>query len=803
MNPSKKASSSSESNIAQPLNDLISLLQELNESNQEQSDELTTSVDNSPESETTTKEEKSELTKSSITNFEDFESSNSDYLKVIEIDLEGDTNNLNIPLIEEKETIIYPNQISQNSEYPDINVEIDTELKSKLTLLEAVEYEAFLRRTVEPNEEFSRLAINSNSTQPHSIETYPLEDRDRPESQSQELAELEATLAQKDIEVEDLADSLNNLIPLIVELLKYKTDYSREAILAAVAPIIDRIIEQRSEQDQVKMAQAIAKILPHAITSEIQRTPQAIAKAIAPEIALAIEEQIRLDRNAISHALGSEMGKAIKTQIELEKDAMVDALYPVIGSTISKYMVEVVQSINAQVENALSIEGFKRKIRARLQGVSEAELIFTEAVNYQVQAVFLIDKDSGLVIQEAQSDLEHRLESDMIAGMLTAIRSFANDCIASGSELDEIDYGDWQIPIEVAGYCYLAAIVKGEPSKQFRQKIRHTFSNIVMKYGDAIEIYGGDSSTVPQGIQLSLQDLVASNDKKQKSSSSPTTLIWLLAIFLGIIFIPWGIIHHRGVVAERIAQETAVQLDAAPELSVYRLDSSVSKGKLTLTGRVPSTYLRAQAAAVGSKIAEEHNLELDNRIVAINIPPEPGVTASEIARLTDVFNQQPQIAITSQYQPQTVTIKGLVIQERDLQAIKSAFRRIPGIETVIITVEDRLPTLDTRIYFDSDSTKVNLEANSSKIKAIKELLAQYPQLHWQIIGYSDRQGTSSKNQQLGLERAKSVRAALVNRGVNPSQLEISYDDKLPPGVEPNQSLWLSRCVRLEPFFPRT
>ncbi|GAB4533166.1 MAG: hypothetical protein Tsb0014_18290 [Pleurocapsa sp.] len=797
MNPSEQTSSSSDSDVTQPLDNLIALLQELN---QEQ-DEQIVSVENPSEPQTTTEPGKSQSTQSSIPNLQNVDSPNSnssDFSEAIKIDLEDKTKNLDIPLTEPSEEIIYPNQISKNSECPDIDVEIDTELKSKLTLLEAVEYEAFLRRSVESNGESTRLP--NNDDRPHFLKTYPLEDSDRPDPSFQELTDLEATLAQDNIKVEDLADSLNNLIPLIVELLKYQADYSREAILQAVAPIIDRIIEQRSTEDGIKMARAIAKILPNAITEEIQRTPQAIAKAIAPEIALAIEEQIRLDGNAISHALGSEMGKAIKTQIELEKDAMVDALYPVIGSTISKYMVEVVQSINAQVENALSIEGFKRKIRAKLQGVSEAELIFTEAVNYQVQAVFLIDKDSGLVIQEVQSDLEHRLESDMIAGMLTAIRSFANDCIASGSELDEIDYGDWQIPIEVAGYCYLAAIVKGEPSKQFRQKMRHTLSNIVMKYGDAIEIYGGDSSTVPQGVQLSLQDLVGSDEKKQKSSSSPTTLIWLLAIILGIILIPWGIIHHRGAVAERIAQETAVKLDAAPELFVYRLDSSVSKGKLTLTGRVPSVYLRTQAAAVGEKIAESHNLELDNRIVAINIPPEPGVTSSEIARLTDVFNQQPQIAITSHYQPQTVTIEGVVIQERDLKAIESAFRRIPGIHTVIVTVERQLPTLDTRIYFDSDATTINLEADSSKIESIKEFLARYPQLHWQIIGHSDRQGTSSKNQQLGLGRAKSVRTGLVNRGVNPSQLKISYSDQLPPGVKPNQPLWLSRCVRFEPFF---
>jgi len=286
--------------------------------------------------------------------------------------------------------------------------------------------------------------------------------------------------------------------------------------------VIDQLIEQRTQEDSQKMADAIAKILPSAITAEINFAPEAIAKAIAPEIAASIREQILLDQDAIPQVLGPEMGKAIKAQIESERDAMVDALYPVIGSTISKYMVEVVQDINQKVESTLSSEGVKRKIRARVQGISEAELIFKESISYHIRAIFLIHKDSGLVIQEIQVLGAEHLDSDMLAGMLTAIRSFANDCISTGSELDSIDYGDWQIPLEVAGYCYLAVVIKGEPPQQFITKIRQVLGEIVMEYDDAIQNFDGDIANVPRGIQTKLERLTESNkDKPQKSSSSP------------------------------------------------------------------------------------------------------------------------------------------------------------------------------------------------------------------------------------------------------------------------------------------
>ena len=449
---------------------------------------------------------------------------------------------------------------------------------SKQPSYHQVEYQAFLKQAIEPQQQ----SISDPEADPPSSRQVTFDEAIEPVAKDSSELQTQPDSA-KDL---DVVDSVNTLIPLMVELLKYKIDDSQETIIKAVTPVLDRIIEQRSLEDSPKMAAAIAKILPHAITKGMNLTPEEIAKAIAPELALCIKEQIRLDRDAIAEALGSEMGKAIKSQIELEKDAMVDALYPIIGSTISKYMVEVVQDINRKVENTLSPEGIKRKVKAKIQGVSEAELIFRESIGYYVQAVFLIAKDSGIVIEEIKREADRHLDSDLIAGMLTAIRSFANDCITSGSELDAIDYGDWQIPIEVAGYCYLAVVVKGEPSKEFRVRIRRVLGEIVLKHGKAIANYQGDMTTVPPQVNLLLSELIEEKKKLQKSqrSASPLTLLWLITFILGIVFIPWGIINHRANIAQNIEQITAAKLDAAPELSIYRLEPYVNRGILTKLG---------------------------------------------------------------------------------------------------------------------------------------------------------------------------------------------------------------------------
>lgn len=599
---------------------------------------------------------------------------------------------------------------------------------------------------------------------------------------------------------EDLADTVNNLIPLITELLQFKLDDSREGVIQTVRPVIDRLIEERISEDSQKMAIAIARILPSAIEEGIVLSPEETAKAIAPEIALAIREQIRLDADAISQTLGPEMGKAIKAQIELERDAMVDALYPVIGSTISKYMVEVVQDINRKVESTLSPAGIKRKIQAKIQGVSEAELIFKESVGYHVRAIFLIDKDSGLVIQEVQLPGETHLDSDMIAGMLTAIRSFANDCISSGSELDAIDYGDWQIPIEVAGYCYLAVVVAGEPTKQFITKIRQVLSQIVMEHGKAIQNFDGNLADVPPGIGQKLEQLAEPNkDKPQKSSPA---LLWLLIFILSAILIPWGIVGYRARVARNIEQTVATQLDAAPELSVYRLESEVKQGKLTVSGRVPSDYLRSQASAIAQKIASENELELENRIINVDVPVNPSLIAGEISRLTSLFNQQSQVAIETKYSPETLTVTGFIENESVRQTIYRGFARIPGIERVVFDTFWQLPLVAQGIYFDLGSSQLNFADNSSKINAIKDLLNRYPQLHLKLTVHTDGKGSSEVNQRLGKERCQSVKSALVDRGIKPDRLKVNCNTLILPATpESDAAPWSNRYVSFEPFIP--
>ncbi|MGB3512554.1 MAG: OmpA family protein [Microcoleaceae cyanobacterium] len=606
---------------------------------------------------------------------------------------------------------------------------------------------------------------------------------------------------------QSLSKSLAPLLPAAIsEEIQNHPQEIATVLTEAVAPIIDIIIQKKTEQDQQSLSKSLAPLLPAAISEEIQNHPQEIAKALAPEMGAAIREQIRIDRRQISQALAPEMGKAIKEQIVLEQSAIVDALYPVIGSTISKYMTEAIREINDRISDTLSFRGIRRKIQAIFRGVSEAELIISEIMICTVQAVFLIHKTSGLVISEAQKSGRERLESEMVGGMLTAIRSFVNDCIVQSgdiSELNQIEYGDSKIILEVAGYCYLAVVIRGEPNKSFLKELRQTLSNIIIDYGKSIKNFDGDTDRIPSSIQLLIKALISIDTQEHNQpqiSKPPTALIILSGLIISLILIPWGIFQYYSRVYRSVEARTIEAWNSMPELALYRLNAKVKRGALTLTGQLPNQDLSNQAAEIAFQEASSYNLELNNQIIAVDLPPDLEKVNGEVNRITKALNQMEGVSINSEYLEGKVILKGTVMDMEDTQKIIQKIEQVPGVKSVISTMKLSPLNLKTRIYFDLGSAKLN-PAYQQTMEQIQEFLNQYPQKHLRIVGHTDRTGDPYNNQALAIERADTVRNALVQQGADPRRLEVTGQKNSPQDVEYNQPLLLSRCVTFELFEP--
>ncbi|MCT7996371.1 OmpA family protein [Laspinema olomoucense] len=613
------------------------------------------------------------------------------------------------------------------------------------------------------------------------------------------LVKTNTNLQSLESQIYDPQKLIELLKPWIAEILSRKISDSKEEVAKALVPIIDEVIKNRSHENKEAMSSAIASILPSAITQQIKESPQDVAKALGPEMAMAIKEQIRLDRNSIAQVLAPEMGRTIKEQIRLERDAMVDALYPVIGNTISKYMTEAIKSINEKVANTLSLEGVERKIRSKVQGVSEAELILKESIPFVVQAVFLIHKASGLVIAEAQEEGDYRLESEMVAGMLTAIRSFVNDCIVKPgeiSELSEVEYGDSKIILEVGGYCYLAIILKGTPSAAFIKKMRKTVSILILDYEEPIKEFDGDPANVPDRIQELVNQLIESADPK--TPEKPYALLGLFLGGFGVILLVWMGLFYYSSIQRRIQSQVALALSSAPELAVYRLDVAAKRNRVIVSGKLPNVELRQQAEEIAAAAAGDRIL--DNQIIAVDVPPDSTLVRGEVGRVREVFNQKNGVKITANYVNRTVTIAGTVREMSQAKQIVQGFQQIPGVNSVVSTLKLDPVTIQNRIYFEAGSARLNPNYQET-LTTLKQFLEQYPEKNLRIIGHSDRTGSPTRNQQLALQRAQAVQTALIQSGIQPTRLEAIGDSNPPQDVDSSQPKLLGRVVLFEPITP--
>ena len=590
-------------------------------------------------------------------------------------------------------------------------------------------------------------------------------------------------LAQIEHQLYDPAELINLLLPCMAELLNRKIAESQDEVVQAIAPIIDQIIENRVKQDSLAMSTAIAPLIAAAISSQSAHSPQEMAAAIAPT-----------------------MGRAIKEQIVLERDAMVDALYPVIGSTIAKYMAETVQAINQQIETAFSIKGLRRKITARLQGVSESELILKEAMPCEVQAVFLIHKVSGLVISEVQlhegkidpAGVGDHLESELIAGMLTAIRSFANDCMTQPhpSELNQIDYGGFRILLEVAGYCYLAIAIQGNPPQRFLTAVRQTLEGIVQLYSTEIEQFEGDSATVPAPVPELLVKLGCTDVSEPTKPNSPIALL-LGGLVLSAIVLPWGYFHHQSSIRDQIQLKTIAALAHAPDLAIYRLNVEADRQTLHLSGQVPNQHLRQRAEQIAESAAP--NWAIDNQVQAVEVPADPILAAAEVDRVTAILNQIEGATITATYESGKVAVAGTVSQAASVQQITQAFEQIPGVRSIATAIRVQPLPVNVRFYFGTASAEVLPIDLKGKLSQVKAQLDRNPTQVFLITGYSNPVNGARETQRLALQRAKAIRAALMQQGVPPDRLQLAGLAQYPSSSAPNQPAWFGQYVGIKPL----
>lgn len=523
--------------------------------------------------------------------------------------------------------------------------------------------------------------------------------------------------------------------------------------------------------------------------------------ALSPIVNRLIDKNYETSQDKIASQMAPLIGSAIREQIKSQKDDVVDALYPVLGNMISRYvsktLEDMLNTINSQIQSGLSFESLKRKATAKLKGVSESELLLSDNATANIRALLLIHKETGIVLAHAENPNTPVSEPEMLASMMTAIRSFVNDWIEQNSdsqELGEIEYGGNKIIIEASGYSYLAVIVEGSAYNTTYEKIRETLENVVLKYGDLIREFDGNLDKFENlEIYRELSQLI---DLKEKEKEQKKKKVHPLIFLLPLLLLFWlGYSYYKSYLNQELTESIESHFYKSSQLTTFKIGIDVKDGTVTLSGNVPFNHHKVLAQTLVEEIGGVSHLY--NELVVMNSLEDPMQISSNIAYLLRGLNAQNGVDLTYSYDYSLLTIRGTLWNHSLKKRIIKEIESIKNIESVKYEIKIIPPKLDIYIYFEKAQTLLTSLAQTELITAMNSIKALDKEYIIKLTSYSDLIGTSKRNSILSKKRVSNVLEFLKDK-LKVKQRVVSIIKNEPPlGIDEKIEPHKARCIHIE------
>ncbi|GGW81599.1 OmpA family protein [Alteromonas halophila] len=483
--------------------------------------------------------------------------------------------------------------------------------------------------------------------------------------------------------------------------------------------------------------------------------------------------------------------KSVEKSVTRHSDQFIGYFYPVVGKLVRKsvaaFLSDVLEKTNTLLENSLSVKGLVWRIKARQAGVSFSQYVAAQTFAYQVEQVFLIDANTGILLNSVARENHSHADADMVSGMLTAINDFVGDSFAHTNNQEEqqlasVKTDDFTLLLQRGPSLVLVAAVTGQAPAQVSQHLQITTENIHRLYAREIEHFNGDTSPFERTtseLRECLVEQLNTPDKKRRP--------WFAIIVLGAIVLAFIFWLYHTFEQSQLKQQLAM-LDSSPGILVR----SVTAEGLT---DVSLQVLRDPDSQPVSDWLAQQGIR-DDRVLVEEKPYlslERPLVERRIAR---VVARYPAISLTPG--PAGFNLEGQ-LNRTQLQRLTNELAAIPGVsdaaaltarlDLIQAPTPDRQQSLKAMFDFHAakiDATQIEFDAGNSDLseRAVSRLTTLNQQLDTavrlarqlqlsvglMIMGASDASGSTSFNQQLSQARAQAVRDFLVSQGADPDYL---------------------------------
>ena len=147
------------------------------------------------------------------------------------------------------------------------------------------------------------------------------------------------------------------------------------------------------------------------------------------------------------------------------------------------------------------------------------------ALVYQVEQVFLIHRETGLLLAHAAADEAHARDPDLVSAMLTAISDFVTDSFDAAGEggLRNFSVGDRTVLVEAGPAGLLAAVVRGQAPASLFERLQEALELIHLRFRGSLAEFDGDAARFEAALPI-LEDCletVLDSDQGKTRGAAP------------------------------------------------------------------------------------------------------------------------------------------------------------------------------------------------------------------------------------------------------------------------------------------
>jgi hypothetical protein len=252
---------------------------------------------------------------------------------------------------------------------------------------------------------------------------------------------------------------------------------------------------------------------------ELQRTLNE-RDLLAEKINPILEDHLEFLRKNFPKEYAQIVNRMVEQKIKASQAEIVNAIYPVLGGMITKFINFKFQELKDNID--VQINGLRQNynpifwLKNRFLGLKDADVILASIDSPVLEEIFVIERNSGLLIGSAA--LYPSVNRDVVAGMLTAIKSFVEDAFQRDNEsLEMIQYGTYKIVIENFPNYYFAVAIKGSISTSEGGEIRDNIIDFI-KNTDALHEPDRDGKKQERVSQVLDNQFIEPQRKKLKTN---------------------------------------------------------------------------------------------------------------------------------------------------------------------------------------------------------------------------------------------------------------------------------------------